>query len=104
MSTIDNTQNGSLFANLQTKANANSVKKEDLGSWFEAMADAWGNALDDQAGRITELSDAVTSGSDSPSTVTLLTAESLRMQFLSNNAATSTSSVGKALESLARKQ
>ncbi len=104
MSTIDNTQNGSLFANMQAKANANSTTKEDLGSWFEAMADAWGNALDDQAGRITELSDAVTSGSDSPSTVTLLTAESLRMQFLSNNAATSTSSVGKALESLARKQ
>ncbi len=105
MSTIDNPQNASLFANLQAKANANTTStREDLGSWFEAMADAWGNALDDQAGRITELSDAVTAGSDSPSTVTLLTAESLRMQFLSNNAATATSSVGKALESLARKQ
>jgi hypothetical protein len=32
-----------------------------------------------------------------------LTAESLKMQFLSSNASTSTNSVGQALESLARK-
>ena len=43
-------------------------------------------------------------GGDQPSNVVQLTAESLRMQFLSNNASTSQNSVGQALETLGRKQ
>lgn len=82
-----------------------SAAKQDLAGWYEAMAEAWGDALDDQAARITELSNAVSAGGqDNPKTMTLLSAESMRMQFLSNNASTSTSSVGQALETLARKQ
>lgn len=105
MSTIDNTNTPTLFSGMQSKTgNSAGAGDQDLSSWYEAMADAWGSALDDQAGRITELSDAVAGGQDNPSTMTLLTAESLRMQFLANNASTSTNSVGQALESLARKQ
>jgi len=77
----------------------------DTSSWYEALARAWGQALDEQAGRIAELGDSInTAGDDQPSQVTLLTAESMRMQFLSNNAATSMNAVGQALESLGRKQ
>jgi len=73
-------------------------------SWFEAMADAWGSALDTQATRIVEQADLVSGGFDTPSEITALTAESLRMNFISNSSHTSLTSVGSALETLARKQ
>lgn len=106
MSNIDNNPiSNQMYSNTAGKTSStNTASGNDLGSWYEAMAEAWGSALDQQAGRITSLSDAVANGQDNPSTITLLTAESLRMQFLSNNSSTATSSVGQALESLARKQ
>lgn len=82
-----------------------SVSASDTNSWYESLARAWGSALDQQAGRIADLSDQINSnGDDMPSQVTILTAESMRMQFLSNNASTSLNAVGQALESLGRKQ
>jgi hypothetical protein len=74
------------------------------GSFFEAMARAWGQALDSQANLIQQKSDAVAAGgNDNPSALTELTTESLRMSFLSNSSSTSISSVGQALETMARK-
>jgi len=73
-------------------------------SWYAAMSRAWGQTLDQQATRITNLSDVIGNGGDQPSNVVALTAESLKMQFLSNNASTSQNSVGQALETLGRKQ
>lgn len=74
------------------------------GSFFEAMARAWGQALDKQAGLIQEKSDAIANaGNDNPSAITELTTESLRMSFMSNSSNTSISSVGQALETMARK-
>lgn len=73
-------------------------------SWFESMASAWGSALDEQAGRIEDLSEEVAAGFESPAQITQLTAESLRMSFISNSSHTSLTSVGSALETLARKQ
>ncbi len=77
-------------------------KKAD--SWFEKMAEAWGDALNTQATRIVDKADQVANGFDSPSEITQLTAESLRMNFISNSSHTSLTSVGAALETLARKQ
>lgn len=75
------------------------------GSWFEVMAQAWGEALDNQANRIVERADALVDGGDeSPQAVTMLSAESLRMQFLSNSSHTALTSMGSALETMARKQ
>jgi hypothetical protein len=74
-------------------------------SWFEAMAQAWGQALDQQASVIQQDSDAINNGgSDSPSAITTLTTESLKMSFLSDNSHTSLTSVGEALDTMARKQ
>lgn len=73
-------------------------------SWFEALSRAWGNTLDGQAAKITQMSDAIGTGSDQPSEMVQLTAASLRMQFISNNAATSQNSIGEALSAVARKQ
>ena len=74
------------------------------GSWFEAMADAWGQALDKQAGDIETASNAMNSGGDTPSAVTELTAMSLKMSFLASSSHTAVSTVGSALETMARKQ
>jgi hypothetical protein len=73
-------------------------------SWFEAMADAWGIALDNQANTITSMANELVDGIDSPRQVSLLTAESLRMQFLSNSSHTAITAVGSSLETMARKQ
>ncbi|MCL1636165.1 hypothetical protein M2650_16210 [Luteimonas sp. SX5] len=80
------------------------VSGGSANSWYEAMARAWGSTLDAQAARITELSDQVSGGQDQPSVMITLTSESLRMQFMSNNAATSQNAVGQALETLGKRQ
>lgn len=72
----------------------------DSNSWYEAMSRAWGQTLDTQAAKITNLSDVVSSGGDQPSNMVKLTAESLKLQFLSTSAATSQNSVGKAIETI----
>lgn len=73
-------------------------------SWFEAMANAWGQALDRQAATIEQKSQAISGGNDTPSAVTELTTESLKMSFLSNSSHTAISTTGQALETMARKQ
>ncbi|WP_222928096.1 hypothetical protein [Luteimonas viscosa] len=73
-------------------------------SWYEAMSRAWGQTLDAQASEITQLSDQIGTGSDEPSQMVALTAASLKMQFMSNNAATSQNSVAESLSAVARKQ
>src|SRR5215475_9852127 len=79
----------------------NSPSQNDTKSWYEAMAKAWGQALNQQAQVITQLSDQVSNaGQDQPSQVTQLTAESMRFSFLATNASTATTSVGEALQSL----
>jgi len=97
--TISNYATMSVASGLQ-----GSNTKNRPGSWFEAMAHAWGQVLDSQAVRITELSDQVgTGGDDKPSVMAMLTAESLRMNFMANSESTSVDSVGRALETMARK-
>lgn len=73
-------------------------------SWFEALARSWGTTLDNQAGRIEAQADVIgLDGSDRPSDVAKLTAESLRLSFLAQSSSSSIDSVGKALETMARK-
>lgn len=75
------------------------------GSWFEAMADAWGKALDAKADQISAKSAQIGDGAtDKPADITELTAMSLEMGFLSNSSHTALASVGSALETMARKQ
>lgn len=83
---------------------SNNSSSEKPGNWFEAMADAWGEALDEQADRIVQQSERVADGFNSPAEITELTAESLRMNFISNSSHTALTSVGSSLDTLARKQ
>ncbi len=88
----------------QNQSVRDNASPQQEKSWYEAMAAAWGQTLDNQAQKITEMSADVGSGADQPSQIVQLTAESLRMQFLSNQSATANNSVGQALEAIARKQ
>jgi len=82
-----------------------SPSESDRKSWYEAMAQAWGQALNNQAQVITQLSNEIGGGgSDQPAQITQLTAESMRFSFMATNASTATTSVGEGLESLGRKQ
>lgn len=90
--------------NTLAAAPATSQAKTSGGSWFEAMADAWGQALDKQASDIETKSAAVGAGGDKPADVTELTAMSLKMSFLASSSHTAISTVGSALETMARKQ
>jgi len=75
------------------------------GTWFEAMARAWGDALDRQANTIQQQSDQLSNnGGDTPSAITELTAQSLKMGFLSNSSHSAIGAVGEALSTMARKQ
>ena len=87
-------------APLTTNKNGNGGN----GAWFEAMADAWGKTLDASADRIDAMSSDISAGNDRPAAITQLSAESLKMSFLSNSSHTALSSVGSALETMARKQ
>lgn len=78
--------------------------KSSPSSWFEAMAQAWGQALDKQADTIQQQSDAISGGNDTPSAVSELTAQSMKMGFLSNSSHSSISAVSDALSTMARKQ
>ena len=73
-------------------------------NWFEAFAAAWGKALDNQAAAIEQRADTVANdGGDNPSQITQLTAEAMKMSFLSQSSHSSLDSVSKALETMARK-
>ena len=74
-------------------------------NWFEAFATSWGSALDNQAAKIESQANVISSenGSDKPSEITKLTAESMRMSFMAQSSQTSLDSVSKALETMARK-
>ena len=84
-------------------ASSQRSNRESGSSWYEAMAQAWGQTLDRQANTITTMSDSLGDGIDSPSAITRLTAESLRMGYMSNASQSSLDAVGKALETMARK-
>jgi hypothetical protein len=80
-----------------------SSDKDGEGNWFEALSKAWGKTLDSEASRISAMSDNLSAGNENPSDITKLTAESMRMSFLSQSSSSSIDSVGKSLETMARK-
>lgn len=109
MSNINNDQGvlnylgtvGGMGAGMSARAGSSSG---DRNSWFKAMADAWGNTMDAQANRITQISDEIAGGADQPSSMVQLTAASLKFGFEAQNAATSINSVAEGLKAVARKE
>lgn len=77
--------------------------KNKSGSWYEAMAEAWGQTLDKQATSIEDIAGQISAGDDKPAIITQLSAESLKMGFLSTSSHTALSSTGEALKTMAQK-
>jgi hypothetical protein len=74
------------------------------GNFFEALARAWGEALDKQAQVIQEKSAALNQdGNDTPGAMTELTAESAKISFMANSSHTSMSESAEALKAVAQK-
>lgn len=100
-----NSLNSAMASSGSATTNAGKKGSSSTSNWYEAMAEAWGQALDKQAAKIQELGTSVAdAGNDTPSQITQLTAESLRMGFLANSSHTSLTSISSALETSARKQ
>lgn len=78
-------------------------KNANGGTWYQAMAEAWGKTLDSQAGRMETLADEISNGGDKPSTLTMMSAEALKMGFLSQASHTAVSATGEALKTMAQK-
>jgi hypothetical protein len=87
-----------------TTTSSTPTDSSSTGNWFDAMAQAWSKTLDDEANKISSMSDAIGGGNDDPQAITELTAETLRMSYLSDSSHTALTSVGTALDTMARKQ
>lgn len=103
-SALNNYIGHATFSNGPGGSGRSSASSGSGSSWYEAMSRAWGSALDGQAAQITEMSAEIRTGGDQPSNMVQLTAASLKMQFMSNNAATSQNATGQALETLGKRQ
>jgi len=89
---------------LQQLLATSTQPRTTTGNFFEALAKAWGDALDKQAQVIQEKSAVLNQdGTDTPGAMTELTAESAKISFLANSAHTSTSESAEALKALAQK-
>jgi len=74
------------------------------GGFFEALAQAWGKALDDAGQQLSNESQNLNvDGQDTMSNITQLTADSTRMSFLANSSHTSISDAGDAMKAVAQK-
>ncbi len=80
-----------------------SASGSDERSWYIAFAKAWGNTLEGQANKLSDMSQKISAGQDSPASITQLTAESLRFGFLTQNSSTSLNTTGEALKTMASK-
>lgn len=90
---------------LQQLIQTNTVgqPRTSSGNFFEALASAWGKALDKQADIIQEKSEALNQeGNDTPGAVTTLTAEAARLSFLANSSSNSLQNAGEALKTVAK--
>ena len=100
---MSNTQPVNPLSLMATTATQGANKNKD-GTWYQAMAEAWGETLDRQASTLENLSTEIgEGGKDNPSTLTLMSAEALKMGFLSQSSHTTLSSTGEALKTMAQK-
>ncbi|HEY2464506.1 MAG TPA: hypothetical protein VGI32_10635 [Steroidobacteraceae bacterium] len=109
VATTVNTSAGQSLSQTLTRgslmAAAGTPSTSDVKSWYEAMAKAWGQSLNNQANVLQQESNQLNNtGADQPSVITQLTADSMRFSFLATSANTATTSVGDGLNSLGRKQ
>ena len=90
---------------VQMLANSNGDKSSGKGrNWYETMAEAWGQTLNNHANGMIDRAEAIGTGDDSPMNLTMFSAEAMRMNVLSQSAHSAVTTLGSALETMARKQ
>lgn len=90
-----------ILQNLAIASNPPPVKS---GNFFEALAEAWGEALDRQAQVIQDKSTALNQdNNDTPKAMTELSAEAAKISFMANSSHTSISEASEALKAVAQK-
>src|SRR5262245_35679460 len=83
---------------------SNPPTRTSSGNFYEALARAWGEALDKQAQVIQDKSATLNQdGNDTPGAITELTAEAAKISFMAQSSQTSMSQSAKALETVAQK-
>jgi hypothetical protein len=94
------TEGASAAGGTESAGGASSSGGGDGASWFEAIANALGNALNKQADKIKALSSQITdaNASDKPKTMTDLNAASQKMAFMTQSATEVIQTIGKALK------
>ncbi len=98
---MSNTTSNIALQQLVLTANPPPVKS---GNFFEALAQAWGEALDKQAQVIQDKSAALNQdGNDTPSAITELSAEAAKISFMANSSHTALSEASEALKASAQK-
>lgn len=90
----------------QSSADSPYSSKTDPGDsgWYIALSRAWGQALDSQADKVVSLSSGLATANPSIGDVMRVSAEAQMFSVLSSSASNVNSSIGKALETLGRKQ
>lgn len=96
--------NSSLDGSFSGAGLTEPVTQEQSKSWFEAMAKAWGKAMDQKAAEIVSMSSSVSQGGDNqPSEIVQLQAKAQEFGFLSQSEASSVNAVGDGQQAMARK-
>jgi hypothetical protein len=93
----------SALSGLTTVSSGSRTSSNSQGSWYEALAAAWGNVLNSQANDISALSNTIGTGENDPASITTLTAKSLEFSFSATSASTSITESGDGLKQLGQK-
>jgi hypothetical protein len=101
----DGTNGSGLFITPQT-FNGNGARARDgAGNWYQALAEAWGEVLDQKAGQLVATSEEIgNNGSNDPSTMVRAAALAQEFGFTSTMASTANNSVGQGLETVSKRQ
>lgn len=100
---VDSSLGGALFVTPQSQTQIGS-KGPGSSNWYQALAEAWGKVLDLKAGELVAQSNQIgNNGVNEPSSMIKAAALAQEFNFTSNMAATSNSSVGQGLETVAKR-
>ena len=92
-----------LFVTPQT-VNKSSGKGQGAATWYEALAQAWGQVLDNKAGELVASSNDIgNNGLNNPSAILKASALAQEFSFLSSQSATATNSIADGLQAVAKR-
>ena len=93
-----------LFVTPQSVNKSSGRYSSGGATWYEALAQAWGQVLDNKAGELVASSNDIgNNGVNNPSAILKASALAQEFNFLSSQAATATNSIADGLQSVAKR-